>query len=417
MEVDYIRIYKQDEIPKIKGDTILAVNTDSINYSLPYHGDWLYDWSVPDDAEILEGQGTSEILVNWGCTDGEVKCILKGSCGEYSLERKVHTEFVLEGPLFIDENEQGVAFSVPYVNESVYFWSVPVDAIIVSGDSTHSIIVNWGKIYGKIYVRMENNCGILDTTLQTRITGQYPYPDPDQPHPIPGVIEAVDYDYGGEGLAYHDLTNYNEGPGPRQDEHVDSEYNDGYSPNVGWILSGEWLEYTVSVDSSRFYTVELRVGTDNASGGPFRVLFNDREVLGDIRVNNTGGWDRFITLEAGNVYLETTDTLMRMDFTTGGFNIGKIRLLPASPVNVPEKVRTIQLHVFPTPASGFVTIRSATGIRMLDLYDLWGRQVLHLNGMGKIELAVDVRHLDPGIYFWSAYSDGRLPEIVKMIKR
>jgi beta-glucanase (GH16 family) len=417
MQVDYLRVYKLDERPEIKGDTLTAVNQDSLVFTLPYHSNWTYQWSVPEDAEIMNGQGTHEILVKWGCTDGLVNCLLNGTCGEYSLERKVHTQFEPDGPMFIDENEQGIVISVPYVDKSIYSWSVPEDAVIVSGDSTHSIVVNWGKIYGLIYVSMENNCGVQDTTLQTWKTGQYPYPDPDQPHLIPGVIEAVDYDYGGEGLAYHDLTNYNEGPGPRQDEQVDSEYNDGNSPNVGWILSGEWLEYTVSVDSSMFYSVELRVGTNYASGGPFRVLFNGREVLGDIRVNNTGGWDRFITLEAGNVYLETTDTLMRMDFKTGGFNIGKIRFHPASPVNVPEKLRTMQLNVFPTPASGFVTIMSATGIGILDLYDLWGRQVMQVNGLGKIELAVDVAHLAPGIYFWSAYSEGRIPEIVKMIKK
>jgi hypothetical protein len=42
----------------------------------------------------------------------------------------------------------------------------------------------------------------------------------------------------------------NQGPGPREDEGVDTEYADNGGPNVGWIIAGEWIEYTISVEDT-----------------------------------------------------------------------------------------------------------------------------------------------------------------------
>ncbi len=47
-------------------------------------------------------------------------------------------------------------------------------------------------------------------------------PTPYRPHPVPGRIQAEDYDLGGEGVAYHDTTPGNSGGAYRHDD-VDIE--------------------------------------------------------------------------------------------------------------------------------------------------------------------------------------------------
>jgi hypothetical protein len=78
------------------------------------------------------------------------------------------------------------------------------------------------------------------------------YAQPQQPfggtvHPLPGRIEAEDYDTGGEGVAYYNTTVGNPGGAYRADDigiQPTTDTGDGY--NVGWINTGEWLEYTVN---------------------------------------------------------------------------------------------------------------------------------------------------------------------------
>jgi hypothetical protein len=87
------------------------------------------------------------------------------------------------------------------------------------------------------------------------------YPGP-EPHPIPGRIEAEDYDLGGEIVAYHDTTLGNEGGEYRSDDvdiEITTDRGGGY--DVGWIEEGEWLAYTVDVRSTGLYDIQVRVAS------------------------------------------------------------------------------------------------------------------------------------------------------------
>ena len=65
-------------------------------------------------------------------------------------------------------------------------------------------------------------------------------------------------------------------------EWILKEVNDnpsGYA--VGFIDSGEWLEYTVTIEESREYTISARVASNN-SNGVFRVKVDDKPVGADV---------------------------------------------------------------------------------------------------------------------------------------
>ncbi len=158
---------------------------------------------------------------------------------------------------------------------------------------------------------------------------------------IPGVIEAEDYDRGGEGVSYHDTSAGNSGSALRSDD-VDVENGGNGVTDVGWTASGEWLKYTVTVAASGSYTFAWRV----ASMDDQAVLHLEDEhgahLGADVRIPATGGWQTYATvtttaaLTAGGHVLKVV-----VDQATAGGNIDKITVSAAGTVPPP-----------PTPAPG-----------------------------------------------------------------
>ncbi|MEM1164805.1 MAG: carbohydrate-binding protein [Planctomycetota bacterium] len=153
------------------------------------------------------------------------------------------------------------------------------------------------------------------------------------PASIPGTIEAERFDYGGEGVAYHDNTQDNLGGQLRPHEAVDIEANDQGGFNVGWIQPGEWLTYTTNIvtpnnDAARFDVV-ARASSARAKGGAFVLEIDGVDVSGDIAVPHTGDWQHWHevrfpvslrpgqhTLRLKNVGAEDTGfNLDRLEFT------------------------------------------------------------------------------------------------------
>jgi hypothetical protein len=113
------------------------------------------------------------------------------------------------------------------------------------------------------------------------------------PQKIPGRVKCAYYDFGGEGIAYHDADAKNNGSGGlnpadgtylnefRMNEGVDTSYtkfhdeidNNPYNlvppPEgqlyVGWTEPGEWFNLTVTVAQAGVYTVDL-LYTSNRGG-------------------------------------------------------------------------------------------------------------------------------------------------------
>ena len=70
MEVDYIRVYDGSRPSlAIEGPT-KVFDLDEVTYSVPSNNGESYSWSVPSDATLVSGQGSSSIVVNWGNSEG-----------------------------------------------------------------------------------------------------------------------------------------------------------------------------------------------------------------------------------------------------------------------------------------------------------------------------------------------------------
>src|SRR5690349_7524108 len=87
------------------------------------------------------------------------------------------------------------------------------------------------------------------------------------PLAVPGILEAENFDLGGEGVAYHDNTPGNQGGQYRLNENVDIFLSND-PLGGGYIVknfeNGEWLNYTISVPSAGNYAVDIRAVTNPA---------------------------------------------------------------------------------------------------------------------------------------------------------
>lgn len=135
------------------------------------------------------------------------------------------------------------------------------------------------------------------------------------PQRIPGTVICAYYDFGGEGVAYHDVDAKNNGSGAlnpangtypnefRMNEAVDTSYTKfGLDPKiddnpfnkvippsgllyVGWTEPGEWFNLTVDVAKTADYSVDL-LYTSNR-GGTISLDVNWKPSAGALKIAST----------------------------------------------------------------------------------------------------------------------------------
>lgn len=132
------------------------------------------------------------------------------------------------------------------------------------------------------------------------------------PQPIPGRIQAEDYDRGGSGLSYFDTSPGNEQGAPvYRAGDVDIKMSSEGGHSVGWLVSGEWLAYTTSLQSGGIYTIEARVGSP-LPGRTFHIEADGVDVTGPIVVPQVADWDRYETVSVPGVLLTAGTQVLRV---------------------------------------------------------------------------------------------------------
>jgi phosphatidylserine/phosphatidylglycerophosphate/cardiolipin synthase-like enzyme len=142
-------------------------------------------------------------------------------------------------------------------------------------------------------------------------------PYPSTAAAIPGVVQAENFDHGGQGVSYSDTTTANTGGAYRStgvDLQATADAGGGF--NLGWTRPGEWLKYTVNVATTRTYQLTARVA--NAAGGAtFRIEVDGVDRTGAITVPNTGGWQTWQTISKSGVALSAGRHVLRVVFLSG----------------------------------------------------------------------------------------------------
>jgi hypothetical protein len=206
-------------------------------------------------------------------------------------------------------------------NDSVYLGTSNPPGLLASGVSTHSITPP-GLSSGVTYfwqVASSNSSGTTRGPVWTFTTQGDTVVSPynGTPAPVPGQINAENFDNGGEGIAYHDATSGNTG-GQYRTTDVDIERSSEGGYDVGWIGAGEWANYTVSVTTAGSYTVQLRVSSP--AGASMHLGFNtSSNVWKVVSIPATGGWQNWTTITVP-VTLGAGTQQMTLLFDTGGMN-------------------------------------------------------------------------------------------------
>jgi beta-glucanase (GH16 family) len=192
--------------------------------------------------------------------------------------------------------------------------------------------------------RARNDAGMQDTSPAVGIKvgdgcPQAPYRM--TPAPVPGVVEAEDFDLGGQGIAYDDANANNNGGAYRPGEGVDLESttDDGLGFNVGWTVPGEWIEYTVDVTAGT-YDVALRVASA-AAGGTLHLELDGADRTGPVTFPGTGGWQSWATVTVEDVTLAAGVRTLRLVIDGGEFNLNRIAIMDppdADGDRVPDRV-------------------------------------------------------------------------------
>ena len=191
---------------------------------------------------------------------------------------------------------------------------------------------------------------------------------------LPGTIQAEDFDAGGEGVAYHDLSAGNILTGTYRDGDVDIEPSTdaGGGFNVGSAKAGEWLEYTVDVPAAGTYLAEFRVAADAGYGGAFHLEFEGTDKTGPLTFPATGGWQAWQTV-GKPVTLSAGRQVMRLSFDAandGGGDVGNVNWLrftaqqtPPPPPPPPPPATAIKVNFQPATApavAGYLVDGGAT---------------------------------------------------------
>jgi endo-1,3(4)-beta-glucanase len=181
------------------------------------------------------------------------------------------------------------------------------------------------SFYAKVYDDEKFN---VTNSVEVQVGRQQPYGGTEWA--LPCTIEAGKYDTyeGGMGqnIAYMDATTANSGDF-RTDESVDAGATTAEGATVGWIATGEWLEYTVKVSSSGLYSFAFRYASGNVNGGgPFHLELDGRALSNDITVPSTSAslWDVWATKTVSDIPLTEGTHVLRVAFSYGEFNLGKM---------------------------------------------------------------------------------------------
>jgi len=147
------------------------------------------------------------------------------------------------------------------------------------------------------------------------------------PFPVPGSIEAEDFDNGGEGVSWHDLTAGNQGGFYRTDTDVDIIAPTGTATGavVNNFQAGEWLEHTISVAQAGTYRLEAHVSSEFFTSR-WHAEIDGVNVTGSVAVPNTGFWSTFQWVGVGGISLSAGQHVLRVQADQEYFNFDALRI-------------------------------------------------------------------------------------------
>jgi spore germination protein YaaH len=235
---------------------------------------------------------------------------------------------------------------------------------------------------------------------------------------LPGKIEAEHYDVGGQNISFNDNTTGNAGRAFRSDNvDVETCTDAGAGYDVGYITTGEWLEYTVNVVAGT-YRLEARVASTTTTG-KLHFEFDGVKAGATISVPNTGGWQTWQTVST-TASLTAGQKILRVYADAAGHNLNYLNFVNTgaratqSTESNDDETSSLEISGFPNPfkenavVSVIIKKSSHTSIALLDHLGKTISKVHDGNlNAGKHQFEVKGENLPAGLYIFSVVQDGK----------
>ena len=265
------------------------------------------------------------------------------AAGAYALEFRVAAPGA-GGSFHIEANGVNVTgpVSIPSTGGWQTWTTVTRSAVnLTAGSQTWRLVIDAAGASGVV-----GNFNYIRVTGPAASASSAPYTG--TPVSLPGTLQIENFDIGGEGVAYHDLSNGNDG-GQYRPEGVDVEAttDTGGGYHAGYAFATEWLAYTVDVASAGTYDIEARVAS-NGAGGTFHIEINGVDRTGPFTVPNTGGWGTWTTIRKTGLALSAGRQVWRLVMDTNGpttavGNLNYLRIVAAASASAPYSGTPITL--------------------------------------------------------------------------
>ena len=157
--------------------------------------------------------------------------------------------------------------------------------------------------------------------------------------PVPGILQAVHFNSGGEGKGYHN-------PGKKESANTFRSENVSMRPYtedsyaIRSKLKGEWYKYNVIVDSACVYNVDLLYTA--AQPAKIRIWVDSENVSGDFTLPGTKSFDKWQTASIKGLKLPKGKHTLRLETLIGGFDLSTLTLYHAENVaaNISDNFQT-----------------------------------------------------------------------------
>ncbi len=221
--------------------------------------------------------------------------------------------------------------------------------------------------------------------------GTYRTPFSDSAIAVPGIIEAENYDIGGELLTYHDIDFVNQG-GTYRTDGVDIKKASAFY-YVYNVEVGEWLEYTINVAKAGKYSITAYLGS-TADGGKMQLAFGSiKSPLIAVPKTNSS-----VILQPVTVTVDLQQGLQIMRLTVKAiptFSIDKLEF--SEYVSVADQPLN-DLRIFPNPVADLLELDiSGQRIEKIQIFNSLGKLMITQKINAEKEI-INVSNLKSGIY-------------------
>ncbi len=211
---------------------------------------------------------------------------------------------------------------------------------------------------------------------------------------IPGRVEAEEYD-------------------SQSGVQLESTTDQGGGQNIGYLDTGDFLDYTVNVLSAGDYQLEYRHAALSEIG-VIDLLIRDGEqydLLNTTALPSTGGWQTWSTTET-TVSLPQGVIELRLRIRQPMFNLNWMEYTLVS--SDTDESSQSPIKIYPNPVSDYLQISSSLPLTSVRVLDLAGREVLgdDVHPEGKIE----VTGLQSGLYFLEIETLDQMITIERFVK-